>query len=188
MLDKASTLKVRAFKKGWLGSDSLITAFYKNTFHADSIRSLTPLDTFYPGNARAKTLIDGDKGDFNFGSGQWMGFRRNRMEIVLRYPNPISISSVSVSSQTNSGAQIMPPVSIECWAGASEHSLTRLGRLTPSQPDSIRPATMQTYDFNFNPTKIRYLKIVATPVSKLPPWHPAKGQPGWFFTDEIFVN
>jgi hypothetical protein len=26
------------------------------------------------------------------------------------------------------------------------------------------------------------------PVSKLPAWHPGKGDKGWVFTDEVFVN
>jgi hypothetical protein len=32
------------------------------------------------------------------------------------------------------------------------------------------------------------LKVVATPVDKLPDWHAGKGKNGWIMTDEIFIN
>src|SRR5450432_2634451 len=75
LLDKAGIFKARAFKHGWLGSDSIMATFYKNTFRADSIRSLTPLDSVFKG-VGARTLINGEKGDFNRNN-KWLGFRRN---------------------------------------------------------------------------------------------------------------
>src|SRR5205085_2693384 len=63
ILDKKALFKARAFKPGWAGSDSIVATFYKNTFRADSIRSLTPLDSVYKGNAGARTLIDAVKGN-----------------------------------------------------------------------------------------------------------------------------
>ena len=44
------------------------------------------------------------------------------------------------------------------------------------------------YELKFKPVSFRYLKIIANPVLKLPKWHPGKGEKGWFFADEIFVN
>jgi len=30
--------------------------------------------------------------------------------------------------------------------------------------------------------------VVVVPVGKLPAWHPGKGDKGWAFVDEIFLN
>ncbi len=82
----------------------------------------------------------------------------------------------------------MPPVFIEVWGGASEKNMARLSHITPEQPDTLKPSFMRSFDCNFKPTLVSFLKVVAVPVAKLPAWHPSKGQKGWFFTDEIFVN
>jgi hypothetical protein len=188
LIDKAGVFKARAFKKGWLGSDSITATFYKNTFHADSIRSLTQLDSIYKGKLGEKTLIDAEKGDFNLRNGKWLGFRRNKMEMLLHYAQPVTVSAVSLSSVVDIGGFIMPPVFVEVWGGTSEKNLVRLSHITPQQPDSMQSKYMKTFDCNFKPTRVSYLKVVAVPVDKLPKWHPSKGQKGWIFTDEIFVN
>jgi len=188
VLDKKAVFKARAFKPGWVGSDSIVATFYKNTFRADSIRSLTPLDSVYKGSTGAKTLVDGIKGNENLRDGRWLGFRRNKMEMVLHYAEPATVSSVTLSSYINIGGYIMPPVFVEVWGGTTEKNMVRLSHITPAQPDSMRAAHMQGFDCNFKPTRVSFLKVVAVPVDKLPKWHPAKGQKGWVFTDEIFVN
>ncbi len=188
LIDKSGVFKAKAYKPGWIGSDSIVATFYKNTFHADSIRALTPLDSTYKGIAGAKTLINGEKGESNFRNGKWLGFRRNKMEMVLHYATPVTVSSVTLSSAIDIGGFIMPPASIEIWGGSSEKNMTRLSHIVPEQPDSMRSSYMRGYDCNFKPTEVSYIKVVAVPVAVLPKWHPGKGQKGWLFTDEIFVN
>jgi uncharacterized membrane protein/mono/diheme cytochrome c family protein len=187
-LTKKAIFKARAFKNGWLGSDSIVATFFQNTFRADSIRALTPLDSMYKGAVGAKTLINGEKGDLNFRNGQWLGFRRNRMEMLLHYGAPILVSSVTLSSIVDIGGYIMPPAAVEVWGGDNEKNLKKLAHISPAQPDSIRAGYMAGFDCIFKPTSVRFLKVVAVPVAKLPIWHPGKGQKGWIFTDEIFVN
>ncbi|MEO5682672.1 MAG: DUF2231 domain-containing protein [Chitinophagaceae bacterium] len=188
LMDKSGVFKARAFKAGWMSSDSIVATFYKNTFRADSIHAVTPLDSVYKGSLGAKTLINAEKGDFSIRNGQWLGFRRNKMEMLLYYAAPVTVSSVTISGFVDIGGYIMPPASIEVWGGLNEKSLVRLSHITPQQPDSIRPGYMRGFDCNFNPASVSFLKIIAVPIAKLPAWHPAKGQKGWLFTDEIFVN
>lgn len=188
VLDKTAVFKARAFKKGWLGSDTLAASFYKNTYHADSILSLTPLDSNYKGSDGAAVLIDAEKGDFNRKNGKWLGFRSNPMEMLLCYHAPTTVSSVSLSAMVDIGGYVMPPVSVEVWGGNSREKLARLARIVPQQPDSMKGAYMRAFDCNFKPTPVQFLKVVAVPVAKLPAWHPGKGKQGWVFTDEILVN
>ena len=182
-----AVLKVRAFKKGWLPSDSIETRFYTDRHHPDSVIMLKPLDSNYKGKG-PRTVIDLDKGDLNWASGKWLGFRRNPMECVLLFDKPVEAHEVTLSSMINTGASIMPPAGIEVWGGANAHDLRLLGRLTP---DTAKPSTapgLPGYDIGFRPVKLRCLRIVMTPVAKLPDWQIEKGKPGWAFVDEIFVN
>jgi uncharacterized membrane protein/mono/diheme cytochrome c family protein len=188
MLNQKGVFKARAFKAGWLGSDSIAATFFKNTYRADSIRAVTPLDSVYKGSAGARTLVNGEKGDFNFRNGQWLGFRRNKMEVVMHYRQPVTVSSVTLSTLVDMGGFIMPPAMVEVWGGDTEQGLKRLAHINPQQPDSLRAAYMWGLDCNFTPTPVKILKLIAVPVAKLPAWHPGKGQKAWLFTDEIFVN
>lgn len=191
VLHDNSILKAKAFKKGWLVSDSSIAGFYRNTYRPDSILSITPLDSVYKGQRGAATLIDGEKADFaNIGNRRerWLGFRRNKMEMLLHYQVPITVSNVTLSMLMDPGAYIFPPAVIEIWGGNDEHKLQRLATNKPPQPDSMRVGIVKEYNCNFKPLQLQYLKVVATPISKLPKWHSAKGQEAWLFTDEILVN
>jgi hypothetical protein len=66
--------------------------------------------------------------------------------------------------------------------------LVLLKTLNPQQPDKITPMSLQGFECSFNPKQVRVLKLVGKSVQKLPNWHPGKGDIGWFFVDEVFVN
>jgi len=187
IIDKYTKLKAKAYKPGWLSSDSITAIFYKNTFKADSILSLLPLDSVYKGTG-AKTLINGEKGDFNFRSGQWLGFRSSKMNMLLSYVAPVNVSSVTLSALIDIGSSLMPPVEIEIWGGMDTKKLVLLGKIKPAQPDKLMPAYMMAYDINFTAHSLKFIKVVVVPVAKLPIWHSSKSQKGWVFFDQIFVN
>jgi len=180
-------LVAKAFKPGWQSSDSLEAFFYKAAYKADSLIYLLPPDKSYK-DEKGRILIDGVKGDNNYGSGKWVGFTLNRMEAMLVYPQPSEISKVTISSLVDIGSYLMPPQLIEVWGGDDRSHMKLLNRMSPGQPTKQKPAYLKVFEISFKPVSVRYLKIIATPVSKLPSWHPGKGQPGWFFSDEIFVN
>jgi uncharacterized membrane protein len=187
MLDKNATVKAKAYKAGWFGSNILETAFFKNTYPPDSAITITPPDKSAKGNG-AITLIDGKKGETNFRSDKWLGYRENKMEMLLSYNHVVTVSSVTLSTIVDIGGDLMPPASIEVWGGDDRTKLKLLGKLTPTQPGSTKPAYFKGYEIKFKPTEIKYIKLVATPLNKLPDWHPGKGEKGWVFADEIFVN
>jgi hypothetical protein len=133
-------------------------------------------------------LIDLAMGDSNFRSGKWVGFRMNRMEAMLVLEQPSAISSVTVSTLIDIGSFLMPPLSLEIWGGDNPKQLKLLNRIIPQQPAKMQKHYQKAYDLKFKTITARYLKLIANPVSKLPGWHPGKGQKGWFFADEIIVN
>ncbi|MFL5771774.1 MAG: chitobiase/beta-hexosaminidase C-terminal domain-containing protein [Flavisolibacter sp.] len=180
-------LVAKAFKPGWNSSDSMEAFFYKASYMADSLVYLLPTDKAYK-DEKGRILIDGVKGDNNYGSGKWVGFTLNRMEALLVYNQNAEVSRVSVSSLIDIAGYLMPPQSIEVWGGKDRMHMKLLDRMTPEQPHKQKPAYQKVYELHFKPARVRYLKIIAIPVSKLPSWHPGKGKPGWFFSDEIFVN
>lgn len=180
-------LKARAYKTGWLSSPLLENYFYAAKFRADSILHLQPVDPQYKGE-KQNVLIDLKKGDLNFRSGKWQGFRQNRMEAVLYFQQAVAVSSITISSLIDIGAYIMPPQRIEVYGGNQPGQWQPLATLTPAQPAAVRPAYLNGYELKFTPASYQYLRLVLIPVSPLPAWHPGKGDKGWIFVDELFVN
>lgn len=187
ILNKNSLVKIRAFKPGWYSSDVTQRYFYKSTYRPDSIRLISAPDPKYKGDG-GKTLIDHEKGDFNFGSGKWLGYRHNKMEALLLFHSPVKVENVSLSALRHIDGYLFPPAWVEIWGGTDAQHLKLLNRFTPVQPLPKAPVENIMLDAVFPAVEVRCIKIVAQGVSKLPAWHPGKSEKGWFFIDEIFVN
>jgi hypothetical protein len=187
VLDTNCTVKVKAYKQGWLSSEVIETYFFKSSYRADSAIWTLPPDPSYKGSG-AKTLTDLVKGDNNFRSGKWLGYKESKMEILLLFNKPAEVSSVTLSSLVDIGSYIMPAKNVKVFGGRDKNHLHLLGEVNPEQPVKMVPVYQKGIDIKFKPETITVLKVVALPVSSLPAWHQGKGQKAWVFADEIFVN
>jgi hypothetical protein len=195
----AALLKVRAYKKGWQPSDMVQYRFYRATYKADTIMMITPPDSNYRGKG-GKTLNDFEKGSQNFRDGKWLAFKKNNLECMMVFYEPINLQSITFSSLVNTGSQIFPPKEIKIYGGMSANNLKPLAQLVPAI-DTLRTSNyLIPYELKINPATVQYIKVVATPVGQLPkqfirPKDPKDKKPrkieddmGWLFTDEIFLN
>lgn len=187
LIDGNVHLKAIAYKPGWYSSDTIVADFYRTKYRPDSLVHLLPPENNYR-DEKGKTLIDGVKGNKSFGGGKWVGFRNNRMEALMVFKQPSVVSTISVSSLVDIGGYIMPPLSLELWGGDDSTNLKLLGRIIPPQPSKTEPSYLKLYDLQFPAASVHYLKLIVKPVSKLPRWHPGKGERGWVFMDEVMVN
>ena len=124
----------------------------------------------------------------NFRSGRWIGYKDDPLRATLQYKKPVTVSSVSISSLVDIGSYIMPPAQVEVWGGNTASNLRLLKSLSPDQPKEQMPNAIRDYEVRFDPATVQVVKIVVTPVPKLPAWHPGKGEKAWIFLDEIFLN
>ncbi|MCC6762600.1 MAG: chitobiase/beta-hexosaminidase C-terminal domain-containing protein [Chitinophagaceae bacterium] len=187
MIHEQGLMKAKAFKAGWISSDVSSLFFYKNKYRPDTAIALLPPDVSYKGNG-AGTIIDNVKADKNFRSGKWLGYKENAMQTLLSFSKPQPVSSVTVSSMIDITSYIMPAMRIEVWGGNHPQQLKLLQSLVPPQPSKEIPSYLEAFELKFDTQTIQYLKLVAVPVSKLPTWHRGKGDKGWFFIDECFIN
>jgi hypothetical protein len=188
IINKEITVKAKAFKPGWISSDVISQHFFKSTYVADSAVLLTKTDDKYKGNG-SKTIIDLEKGDFNFGNGNWLGYRENDFAVILIFNNPVNATSITISMLKDIGAQIFPPVKIEVWGGNNINQFEKLAQILPEQPRKDSPNQENlALQCTFKSKNLKFLKLVAKPVNRLPGWHPGKGAKGWIMIDEVFVN
>ncbi len=187
MLDKKQTIKAKAYKPGWISSDVVEKIFYRSGVVPDSVELVSAPDPQNKGDG-ALTLYDGKKGSLNFRDGKWLGYRVQPMEALIYLDKEQQVSSVTISSIVDINSYLMPPQEIEVWGGNDKASLHLLQRLQPEQPTKEKPIYLAGYDVNFNPADLKVLKVILKPVSKLPAWHRGKGEKGWIFVDEVFLN
>ncbi|QNA42704.1 c-type cytochrome domain-containing protein [Lacibacter sediminis] len=186
MIDGNVFIKAKAYKPGWISSDIIEVNFYRSTYKADSVSFLLQPDPAYKGEG--KMLSDHIKGELNFRLGSWLAWRQTRMEALLQFNKPTIVKSVTLSTLIDVASYIMPPSSIEIWGGDDMKKMKLLGTLKPTQPTMLQPSSLRGYECKFNPSTVKYIKIIGNTVSKLPAWHPGKGDKGWLFVDEVLVN
>ena len=180
-------IKAKAYKPGWISSDMMEASIYKNTYTPDTVIYLAKPNDKYKDES-GKLLIDRKKGEADFRFGNWVAFRENRMECLLQFAAPTPVQSITLSTLVDVGGYIMPAQSIEIWGGDDPKNMRLLDRLVPQQPAKMMPSAMKGLECKFNTATVKYLKIIGNPVSKLPAWHPGKGDKAWIFIDEILVN
>jgi hypothetical protein len=110
------------------------------------------------------------------------------MQALLYFETPKEIASVTVSGLVDIGGYIMPPQQVEVWGGADPGHLRLIKKINPEQPVKEGAGYMKGYELIFPKIKEKWMKVVVVPVPKLPAWHKGKGDKGWIFVDEIFLN
>lgn len=188
LIERSCQLRAKAFLPGWVSSEVSSRSFYKTGIIPDSIVLRFPPNVQYKGEG-PKTLANKKIGDTDFRTNKWLGYKETDLEALFLFHQPTSVSSVSLSTLVDIGSYIMPAKEIQVWGGDSKGNLVLLKKLIPEQPQKVgMPGYRIGYTCSFEPRKISVLKIVAKPLSKLPAWHPGKGDLGWVFVDEVFVE
>ena len=187
LIDKHCTIKVKAFKPGWTSSTVAQKVFFRSVFRPDSVHLQSAPDKQFPAEG-SLTLHDGIKGEINFKDGKWLGYREQPLEATLYFKTPQLVSSFTLSGLVDTKRYIMPPQSIEVWAGDEERTFKLLKKVVPKQPSGHLDAVLSPFDVSFPPGKYKYYKLVVKPVPAMPAWHKHKGEKAWAFVDEVFVN
>lgn len=133
-------------------------------------------------------MSDNDIGDTNFGNGQWLGYTKNNAIFYLYFNNEIRVENVLLTILKGTGSSIFPPVSTEVWGGMEKDHLKQLGKMKPAMPVKDEPSKLIPLQISFAPATVKYLKIIANPIKKLPKWHDGKGKPGWVLVSEVVAN
>lgn len=184
----SSVLKVRAFKPGWIGSSTAEAGFFSRMHKADTVMLKQPPHANYAADG-ALSLQDGKLSDKNFKSGLWLGFKDAPMEAIFLFHNAVEVQSVSLSTIVDIGSYIMPAARVELWgmpAGSTTWQL--INQTNPAQPREVASTYLSALQVPVRKGMYKGLRMLVHPVNPLPAWHPGKGDKGWFFVDEVFIN
>jgi len=188
--DGFTLIKAKSIKTGWYSSPITSFSFFKKGIRPSGAELINQPNEKYKGNGSA-TLIDGKKGlAENFSDVAWLGFREQPFAAFLFFDTAQTINSISISYNESVQSYLMPPAEVEIWAGESKEKLKLLKKVTTKQPtrEEKNIVRVEGMKIEIPQSTYKYYKIVAKNVSKLPAWHPGKGEKAWIFIDEIFFN
>jgi hypothetical protein len=187
-LDSSIKLKAKAYRQGWHSSTVAEATFVRKGFEIDSIQILSlPDSNFNPGNAGI--LHDEIIGNpINFKSKKWFGYFKTEGSFLITLKNTVEAKELWLAVADGSNSILFPPKTIEIWGGTDKTHLKFLGKTAPGMPSKYRPSGINYIQARFDPTTIRFLKLIAQPVLSMPTWHNSKGKPARMLISEIVVN
>jgi hypothetical protein len=189
-VDGFTIIKARAVRTGWYCSPVASFTFFKEGIKPSGAELINPPNEKYKGNGAA-TLIDLKKGlAENFNDAAWLGFREKPFAAVFYFDTAQAINSISISYNESVQSYLMPPAEVEIWAGDEKDKLRLLKKAAAIQPtkEESNVVRVEGLKIEIPQSKYKCYKIIAKNVSKLPAWHPGKGDKAWIFIDEIFFN
>lgn len=187
-LQSSTIVRARAFKKGEPPS---FVATQQFTF--DYVVGCTfahKPNTPYNKNA-ARALIDGQKGDVNDLSHGWLGFSGHDLQADFELGKAVTVGSVVLRFAHVPEAWVFAPagVLVSVSADGKQFSEPVPATITYNPSDqSMNTSQLQVVTVPVNTPNVRFVRIVARPLARIPEWHRAKGLHPWLMMDEIEIQ
>lgn len=194
MLDKSGTLYVQAYKNDVVYGEPTIQHFENHLAIGKTIQYKSDYNQWYTAGGDSG-LVDSKTGSLDFRDGNWQGFWGNDAEIILDLGaidlsnESQKISEIAINFFQYNNSWIFFPTKVE-------FSISRDGKHYDNVPtlanENIKPTArgkhIGTFRTGFERQHIRFIKVKATNIKKVPDWHEAAGSKAWVFMDEIIVK
>jgi len=146
----------------------------------------TPPSGAYQGTGGA-TLTDGALGTRDHADGRWLGFQGDDLEAVVEVGAPATVGRVSVDVLQQQSAWIFLPLWVEIATSVDGKTWDVRPRV-PLEPNPDPEVRVRMVEAEVGGGPVRFVRVVARNVGRVPDWHPAAGGGAWLFVDEIVVE
>lgn len=185
-IDASTTIKAIAMnKKGLMSHTS--TAVYNKMQHNWSVTLNTAYEQQYDGGG-AEGLIDHIYGTTNWRMGNWQGYQKTDVDIIVDLKEAMQVSKVSVRFLQDTRSWIVMPKEVVISYSEDAVNFTNVfsgGNFLPV--DNLEPQIKEVVAENSIITA-RYIRIKAKQFGQLPQWHEGAGGDTHIFLDEISIR
>ncbi|MCC6251864.1 MAG: GH92 family glycosyl hydrolase [Bacteroidia bacterium] len=133
-------------------------------------------------------IIDGLYGDLDWRKGGWQGYQAADFNATIEFPNEIEINKVSANFLQDTRSWIIYPKNITFEYSNDGTKFFILGQINNELPAENYEVSTHKFTKEFNPTKVKYLRVKAINYGTLPKWHQGTGGEAFIFIDEISVE
>ena len=145
-----------------------------------------------PYNFNQETILfDGETGEISELSRGWLGFSGNDLNVVLELSKPIELQQVVVSFAHVPDAWAFAPTAVQVFVSDDgENYLPAINAKLKYAPEEQSMSTPQkvTVTVDVNKSDVRYVRLVAKNMGRIPSWHKARGLRPWIMVDEVQLN
>ena len=188
VIENTTVVKAKAFAKGFSPSFTCKKVFNYN--YVSSIKYINQPNTPYNKNLET-ALFDGVYGSTSNLSDDWLGFSGNNFEVVLTLVKPVDIHTVEATFMHAPESWAFAPKSFSVYVSPDGKNyspeIKADVKFVPSDKGNAYNQVI-TLRSLVNINQVKYIKVVATSIGKIPSWHEAKGLRPWMFIDEIVIN
>lgn len=185
-INDKTVVKVKAFGKNFLPSETVSATFIKNGKAIKRIQFSKPNESY--ANAKANILNDNIGGLLNYHSGSWLGYDSDSVTIHIELTKKETINTVLISLLQDEKSWIFLPEAIFVYYyDDAQKNYRPVGNEIFSHTE---PGAKQSSIREIKPgshISSQKLKLVLLPLKKIPEWHNGKGNHAWLFIDEIKV-
>ena len=187
-IDATTTVNARAIGNGHAPSFVASRTYYYD--YISSIKFAQKPNTPY--NKHYETALnDGETGLVEDLSHHWIGFSATNCEATVTLSKPVDIDQIKLRFAHNPEAWVFAPDSIVVMTSADgiKYSTPRVFtcQFNPTKEEN-NAAKLVELDITVNTNDVKYIKIIAHNIGRIPQWHRAKGLHAWIMTDEINIK
>ena len=188
LIDKSTIVKARAFLAGASTSFTAVKRCVYDYVSAATFQNKpnTPYNLNY-----IYALFDGETGDVGDLSRGWIGFSGNDCVVTLKLSKTINLDDVRIRFAHVPDAWTFAPKEVTVMVSDDGEKFSAPVEATleidPTSEEMNAPQLI-TVSVPIEKDNVRYVRIVAKNIGRVPAWHRAKGLRAWIMTDEIYVN
>ena len=179
---------IKAVSVNAAGEKSYVTtAVYKKAPHNWTLKLNTKYEQQYDGNG-ANGLIDGIRGTADWRKGNWQGYQKADLDVLIDLQKPVAISKVTAGFLQDSRAWIVVPKQFIVEVSTDNINFKPVysgENFLPLQDETVQ---VKNVEADFKTVTARYVRIKAIQYGKLPAWHLGAGGDTHIFVDEINVE
>lgn len=187
-----------------IGSSCILQA---KSFMADKTASFTAVKRFnfdyissatfgYKANtpynyAQDGILFDGETGDVADLSRGWLGFSGTDLSVVFELSKSIDLQDVEMNFAHVPEAWAFAPTEVMVCVssdGTNYSAPFKAAIQYNSSSQEMETPQLQTVRVPVDRPDVKYVKVVAKNLGRIPDWHKAKGLRPWLMVDEIHLN
>ena len=133
-------------------------------------------------------MTNGELGSLDFKDGLWQGFSGSDINIIIDLDSIIKVNNISMNFYQYINSWIVLPKYISIMSSKDSINWEKSEKIKSFGNIKKRGKFIKKASFKNLELKVRYLKIFAKNIKKLPSWHEAAGSESWLFIDEIIVE
>ena len=145
-----------------------------------------------PYNYNPETILfDGETAEVSELSHGWLGFSANNMDVVFELSKAIELQQVVVSFAHVPDAWAFAPTGVQVYVSADGENyspaIDAKLKYAPEEQSMNSPQKVKV-TVEVNKADVKYVRLVAKNMGRIPSWHKARGLKPWIMVDEVELD